>query len=803
MPIRLLMVIYFSLALTACKISSDKRLPDINSENETVGPEFVTLSGRVNKGIIQYAQVDLFLLDGPSPGTQDPIATAKTDVKGYFSFSVNTEQLSKPAYVRVSPVAGRSTMVCDVVPQCGEVAFGRPVALEDGFRLSAVIPELKDTSILNITLLTHIAARLALGDLPAASTPNEIDVTGMQRFVYDANSRVASRFGVIGELTSLRTVDLTSEAELVSANSRELWYSALGPGILKAANYGDGSRSLTSIVDEFVSQYYTVGINSQGVVSTLLSYEQILGGAQDTIKFLQGHFAEVELSELLTTLSTARGLANSDVNNGYDRGVASKTAMLSDYEKARALAKDIRQLTASINIPKIVSLANVSSLVDANAAAAIDQFGFELSAAQILEGPRSEYLWKSLSKILYVIYDSFTLHYSGEPIPAELEGVGFTHSVVVNSQLGQDLHTYTFSDTFFACSTNVSQCLARPQLTITVAGVNVSGNFADKFLRADSLTLKLAGQIGVDSLLVKFDANEQFIKLVKPTFVDIAGRKASVREDEQHIVFIADQLELSGPINMEYTDPDNERLTLAAELKVTSQGVEVELLSDRQERYVSQEVEVNTFSEIKINSLKQFTAGFNVGVSNAQGDSFIAALGLSQTKVFIGDSIRYRDGGTYICAQYGETDLSRCRVVDEDSGFKDETEDNFLSLAASLGFKANLSGVDAPVLIEISGGRDGPGVNRIDRLKLRYPGSAISLSGGFSTRGKFAYMTRLDAVSLDGVNLSMALNEESDRDGSISSSLGEKIADIIDMGQWLKVVFYNSNGKFESLCGQC
>jgi hypothetical protein len=138
-------------------------------------------------------------------------------------------------------------------------------------------------------------------------------------------------------------------------------------------------------------------------------------------------------------------------------------------------------------------------------------------------------------------------------------------------------------------------------------------------------------------------------------------------------------------------------------------------------------------------------------------------------------------------------DESSCEEVGSDTVIEGETPNNYLKLTASAGFKAKLKGISEPVILELSGTRESPTANAINNLKVSYPGHAVSLNGTFNNNGG---ITALDAVNLDGTRLNLK-TVNGKRSGILETPTKEKVADLIDMGQWIKIQY--TNGDFESL----
>lgn len=835
-----------SLLIGGCKISSDRLDEDPSTiQNPEPSAQLVSLQGRVNKGVVKGARVTLYPFGVAGYDDSEVIAEAVTGEQGRFSLDVEPSALGQPVFLEVTSIEGQSEIRCDVAKGCGDYGFGANIPLSNDFRLTLAVPVLRSNTSFSVTLLTHLAAQLVV---QSYSTDQELQPVvnrlNLRMQINQSNSRVASRFGVTGDLVSLGTVDLTSQEEVAQAGDRELWYSALGAGVWHAALEANPQESdIEDIIESFESLYITTGLRShreEGDLEMMVSYEQVLDGVRELVLYLQETMTEVELSSLLTEINTARGLAASETDNQPDLGTASATANLTEVEQARSLIESISKITAAVNLQQLVSLADISSLTDPKVAASIDQFGFELSAAQIIEGKRFDQLLSGFGRIIRIVLDSMRQVVSspGGSLPKNINGVEFTltHHVSPNNPL-KEIFEFHFERTFTTCDEGGEDCLFVPSMDVRLVTDNLYADLRGQFIAADRFEFAFSGVAKVGALTLTFADNQaQAVVLDSPKITDLQALEETTEEKVLEFTGFEDgstavercpsssvadpglthyQLEFSSvnvrlPVILEHngTAGAGESITLRATPLVSSGPINAAYFKGRAECQVSSSVlnQVHLLSELKISQLENLNLSVNTSIENASKDkAFVAALGLSQARSYLGSPVSYWSADDYLCADSGEKDLSQCEQLYEGAGFLGETEGNFLPLAASVGFKANLAGLADPVLLEVSGAREGPEKNRIDRLKLRYPGHAVSLQGTFSHRtvgGKqLFYIAAMDAANLDGISISLGLSSDSNRRGEVVNSLNEQIAKIVDMGQWLKVTF--DDGSFKALCGYC
>ncbi len=178
-------------------------------------------------------------------------------------------------------------------------------------------------------------------------------------------------------------------------------------------------------------------------------------------------------------------------------------------------------------------------------------------------------------------------------------------------------------------------------------------------------------------------------------------------------------------------------------------------------------------------------------IRNNADETFLGAINLQQGLGQMPDLVTWKNSNVEHCASAAPSAV--CEEVSSEALIDGETDEKFLMLNAAVGFKASLKGVATPVIIEMSGERDSPSTNTINSLKVTYPGHAVSLNGKFNNKGG---ITALDARNLDGMHLYLE-TVQGKRVGALETPTQEKVADVIDMGQWVKLNY--ADGYFESL----
>ena len=189
------------------------------------------LSGTTDKGIITGGTVTAYPVLNGIVDKLNPLGSDTTDANGVYAISLLDSYNGEPLMIEIT-TDGSAMMKCDLPSGCGDsdsgpIAFGDDYPLiDDSFSLQAMIPSAPSSSLsVNITPLTNIAAALAQdmlsGDFDAVK-------------IAQANSQVADRFGITGDLTQFEVIDVTDPIKVAAASDAVVEYAAISAAIVAA-----------------------------------------------------------------------------------------------------------------------------------------------------------------------------------------------------------------------------------------------------------------------------------------------------------------------------------------------------------------------------------------------------------------------------------------------------------------------------------------------------------------------------------------------------------------------------------------
>ena len=357
-----------------CSCSSDKDHPVV-VEPPPVPEETIALSGAVSKGVLAGANVSACTI-ASMPACATPVAVAVTGIGGKYTLQMPKVQEGKPIVVRITPAATGTTMKCDIAEGCGgTIMFGGdyPVEADSGLQLDAVVASVSPTVPVNVSVLTDIAAKLA-----AAGIANGADAAAIIKAITDANSQVANRFGVEGDITSMEVIDLTDPVAVKNAidagKSNVLLFNSLGAAIAKAVQNDGVGLSIEAAIKKFVVAYVAGGLSDNTVNSSFTGLNEILARASAVIaKAAAG--ANVSAADLIGAINALAALADlQEPNDVGTTGTPGPVAGGNGIDKAKAFVAILGDLSNSINMA-LVKGVTVKSRSDA--------FDMQLQAADM------------------------------------------------------------------------------------------------------------------------------------------------------------------------------------------------------------------------------------------------------------------------------------------------------------------------------------------------------------------------------------------------------------------------------------
>ena len=295
------------IAAVFCYISCGSSSDDDDDDDDV--NTALTVSGTAAKGLISGGVVSIHpIIDGVLSNT--PIASSTTDANGDYSATINNYD-GNPFIVRVTTTA-TTTMRCDLPEGCGDgSAFGDDVTLNDSsFNLDAVVPPIPTTQTntsVNLSVLTTTASEVALNTL------NSSPSTDISTLINNANTAVANRFGLTGNVTQLPVVDLTNPASLVGVAQDVIQYNLLSVGVVETQLSGNNASTIAQALSNFATQFSTQGgiADTETAASSNVTLTEILSAANQVADSVRNAISNAggsteNLEQLQSTLNQAQ-----------------------------------------------------------------------------------------------------------------------------------------------------------------------------------------------------------------------------------------------------------------------------------------------------------------------------------------------------------------------------------------------------------------------------------------------------------------------------------------------------------------
>lgn len=763
--------------LSGCLVDGVKKESTADTQKPSPSnSEFFHISGRMITGVADEATVYVYpYLSGAM--SSRPVVEVVTDVDGYYEAYIPREYIGKPALIRAS---NPSRIKCALVNGCGGEAFGAWSSLEeDVWILDIAVPELDEQGIYNGTALTHLGFSLVESSLSGIDLAenNTADIAVKTR-MQSSNSRVTSALGLVGNLPSLKVFDITNPADYQSATPLEMRYSLLNSAVIASAtsifDEPDQFLALSKLSDQFVE----VGISGQSVSgSKEVTQINLLESLANTFQYLQDSTEQdftVEISEVLTL----RNLFLNEEAGQYSRGTSSESATLTSIERGKRMLSSVREVAFSLDLRKLAQFSNLATFTSGEAADALEGFGVVLDTSEVLQGEKTDRLMVAFGSISRGVIEILTLYYKDQPVPDVVNGVRIEH---VGSPRR---HIFEIRDSINVCNEEyeTTDCNVPVDLSMTMDVSYFGGNLGVSVVVMDDLNLSLAGIVGDDNHRLIFPGSASSFK-AKQLFL-----QEGLDNIEEKVLVEVNDWALDMPFSI-VSSADEIAASVSGVLD--GSGSRLGATLEDQESIISEsdmEIQSVVTSLLGFYAVKGFSLNASISINVNPEDQFFAAFNIRQSaRPFEGNAV-YKTSYRKLCMKTH----AECSKHDEASSLEGETEENFMRLSASAAYKASLKGVNSPVLIQITGSRDSPNVNSVNNLKATYPGHALALNGRFNNNGG---IVALDAVNLDGMHLYFeSINGK--RAGAVETPSKEKVADIVDMGQWVKVQYLN--GDFES-----
>lgn len=721
-----------------------------SSSKKTVIPEETfELTGQASKGILSGALVSVYGIANGLLDTDSVLASATTGSDGGYTLDIPQSSLGAPIVVRVTPADSGTSMRCDLPSGCGgEIEFGGDlsIAADSGLSLDAVITSAQPAIPTNVTVLTDLAADVAIGAFEPSATASEV-----ASLIARANSQVADRFGLVGDLTRIPVIDVTSasavSAAIEAGNLNVVQYASMNAAIVQAV-ITDGATSIEDALAKFSTAYNTSGGiagNTSDAAATGL--DEILGAARAVLMSIeQRSGGSVDLSGIDAELAAEQALAATEEPDQFDPGTPSDTTGKTGLEIVKAMVGDVRDLSLTIGGNALGEGATIDSVSEA--------FALQLEAADLATSSDVMVAVQALSMAVNAIDETRVAHESDQALTS-LTG---QNGVEVSIAESDDTVDFTVTQTI-----TVVQDELEHQVEVNLTASNTEtyvdaseGNTTDF---SGSITYSIAGSAMTDAL--KLSVNEGSAATIADLDAVIVDDPTTGGTNQNHSlgeVSFALDLALAQLATETVTDPIS--VNGAFSVKVTN--VAVELLET---------ADTGDFEA----SAGLVNMQFSGSVQNTSGEKYRFAFAAN------GDA----SGVTYTEFWDSTSDV-----------VTGESEDNFAQLNASLQFTADLAGQLDVVKVKVSAARTGLDDGTF-LLSLVYPGKKLVIEQKVVDGVAEGTLT---ARNQDGVVLSVTQTEVAEEtvvSGSISLN-GVEYATLATGDNGLMTITYTDD-TFESL----
>lgn len=779
-PVTFLILLLCSF-LSGCLVDDLKGQPNDQSgkPDDGVDGRYFYVSGRIVKGVFDGAKVRVYPIGGGLRSLES-VAESATAPDGSYQLRIPREYIGKSALIRATTAGAR--MKCDLITGCGQQNFDDWVLLEgEGPVIDIGVPELREGGIYNGSVLTHLGFAAAEARLPEVDvSSNGIADTTAKLTLSKANSEVASTFGVIGDLPSVKIVDVTDPEDRASATSSELHYSLINSVAVTTASDVYGEPNFVQALTKLTAQFVESGIPGNSTLGAEeVAQSSLLAALADAYRYFDGLDGN-KYSEIQSEILALRGLYLNEPLHEYGRGVSSDSFHLTFIEKAKLMVRGVRDIALSLDLRRLVDINNLSGLLSGDVSGALGAFGVVVDTSLVLKDEKVDQVQSALGMVSEGVLDTLLSYYQKSAQPQLAQGLNIIHLPESNS------HRFVIRGSVDACGdagAGSNACEVPVDLVLFLEFDSFGGNTSVASIRIDGLRATLLGAVGDAAYRLNFSGTG-------PQF--IAG--VLFLEDESDVSLSRTFVEvqdwwMSLPVSVVARDEDSQS-SLNGTLQSTGEELVMRFESQEISIYESDSVEEFVSNQLyELSHLKRFNLNTAFSVDVTGEDRFLAAIDFTQGIIPFEGKAVYRMSSRRACGP----EHNGCVVLEDESGIEGEAADNFVRMSASVAYKANLKAIETPVMIQMSGSRESPATNKVSSLKVSYPGNALALNGRFNNSGG---IIALDAVNLDGMRLNFdTINGK--RTGKVETPTQETVADIIDMGQWVKVRYID--GYFESL----
>lgn len=762
------LLLVLTVSILGCKTEKLKT-PDSGTSNpQKPDPDGVLLEGTVGLGSISAAEVSVHRFVNGELDWQSTIGSGETDDSGRFTIAVEDEHLGSPVVVKVLGIPNLSRLRCTLMTGCGQgTSLGDMYQLNEPLELFLMIPNLQRRTYSNPSVLSHVAFKAF-----EKSNPTVVNTGLISYQIERSNSMVAGRFGVLRDLLSIPQPDLASLTDNVDLN--DVRAAVLNMALLQATQKRTSDTEIANVLSAVANQYVDVGLPDVSADDDLISVTDVLREASLLVASLQREYG-INLNSVLTQLDAQTLLLSYAGESAPSQGHPSYAAGLTGIEKGKALADNVRRFASSVNLRKLAGLTNLSQLLNEGPLSILDIFNTEPAPADVLENENVDHAISALSFVAEAAFTSVIDYYADSVVLTSYEGIQFQHYIAQNN------HVFAFQTDYDPCEDLAESCVTKLNLNLIIRVVRFTGNAGTKTFAPDALDISVAGSAEVGDIRVVLPQNDFQFRSIKPS-ISISDYIEDVWAGSDYLVS-ADAMRVRLPFEVINLSMPEGIGRYAASVSMDVGKFRLHYTDRSISADDSDQSKAVTEGLWRIKLLENLKVGF---VEQSQ-KNLASALYLNQAAALVSDTFTFK------------TSVIHCepQAVDceehSDMFIEGENDEQFLSIDASAAYKTKLKGGSDSTFAQLTFSRNSPSSTSIENIQVSYPGYGAVLTGSFNSSGG---MSALNAANFDGVTLFFN-TIAGKRRGEVQSSIGDKIADVIDMGQWVKIQYIN--GDFESL----
>ena len=746
-----LLVLCLIFASQGCKTSKKKRIDPSQQKPQVTAP--FELTGKIDYGQLNLSEQEAISISfhpvvSGNVALDESVSMGQASERGAYQIVVPEQYYLQPGFLKAM------------------------VPLDSGERLELLlgVQELTPFEDHDFTVLTHLAAKKALS-ANSLGSPTQTAIA-----ISDSRGQVASRFGIIGDISSIPLIEMDSNESIQSAGLASLKYSLLSNAIVRALREQWPELGISQSLQLWSEEYAYIGIaerSSDDVITLQDIFEQLLSQVSE----LQDSEQRVKVLERLhIELSTELGLFSVSDEDTFSQGTIPTGSGLPYLEKAKLMVQSIRDVVSSLDVLTIVGLGDLTKLLsgETQILSKLDSLGIEVDLSEMLDSEEFSNIASTISEILSASLEKLACEKDSaciEPPQSEIQ-IGYDYQFQNTGRSGLwELHTFSVNQPLNACPEQAEACIVDVDMQLRIDARNMSFEANGDTVYFDEVTLSVQGVFHRSEL--KFELSSD-----APQFHFGKGRigLGNVYEDPYYV------FEQFSTVNLPFVLSENINGTQQT-MDATVQGSVDELVFSTNELvspvYYGDRSSANTKSITTINNLRGFKANIRGKVDTPENDTFLVSMNLVQPGKGFDGALEYTTETVVDCEVYDQPDTCvETELATEITGESIEQTDDglskFIEMDVSVGYKAILKALVDPAIVQFSVSRDSLEAATINGLKVRYPGQSLRMNGTFTSKGS---IKTIGATDINGIVMDVN-SDNGDRTGTLKAPDGTQLADI-------------------------